>query len=395
MRNRVRLSKKLILETSYSEQGGGKLPGGGYRTIYLWDLDVNGLGLRIFPSGRKNFVLRYPNPKKPTQSRFMTLGEFPALTLYLARRFAEKLRADIIAGGDPAHERRRPGGRLFRDLAVRYLEYSKKNKRSYKDDRSRAEKYLIPAFGDLQIEEITRRDVVAVRDAIGSVVANRVLALLSAMFGRAREWELIAPGHPSPTAGVGRFAEHKRSRVLSGDELSRLLRAADEHENPFIAPFIRLQLLTGARKGELLALKWDQVDMEARRLMFIHTKSGRDHVIRPSRSAFDVLRELRKLVPKESPYVFPGRRPGAHRKNFRNEWKDILETAGIKDLRFHDLRRTAGTWLGEDGVSQFEIMRVLGHSQVSATEHYVHLSGEATAGPLERLGERLKKVEGS
>ena len=394
---KVKLTEGLIRKATYE---GDVYNAKNAKRFILWDTELNGFGVRIYPSGRKTFILRYPTPGKPTKSSIMTIGEWTqsnkSLTLYQAREIAGRIRTQVFAGEDP--KQTPPESVLFKDLSHKFIEdYSKQRKKSWKDDQYRLDKYILPEFGEKSVNEITDDDVDKLITEVGKkhkTVANRILALLSVMFNKARLWKMVDSTHRNPCEFIEPFTEKVRERVLTEDELVRLFEAADQHFDPYIGPFLRLVFLTGARKNEILRMKWEQVDFKANRIRFINTKNNRDHVMRPAPLAMAILERLTTFRTSDHPYIFPGKLPNKPRTSIQKAWRTILKNANLEDVRTHDLRRTMATWLSENGATPFDIQAVLNQKDPSVMRHYVHLSGNSTAAPLSKIAERLMQIEG-
>lgn len=363
---------------------------------YLWDTEIRGFGVRVYPSGRKSYVIHYRNEKG--RWRFFILGNTTHMTLHQARELARKRLFDIAAGKDPAETKKYYKEALtVSDLCDRYLEqYAKKRKRSWKDDDGRITLYIKPALGSRKINDVRRANVAALHSRISEhsiVAANRTLSLLSVMYKQAMTWGLLSDDYPNPAVGIRKIPESSRERYLSADEAAALLKAADQEDDIRIPLLIRLYFYTAARKNELLKLKWEDVDFDGKRLRFRHTKAGRDHYIKPAPDAWNLLEKLAELRELHNPYVFPGIRQGDHLHDIKRPWLRIREKAKLPDIRLHDLRRTAASWLAQAGVSTVAIQKVLDHAELAATEVYARMSGEDTAGPFVKLGVVMAGVE--
>ena len=287
---RVKLTKRAIDAARYT----GKVSGRKAARCVLWDTLVPGFGVRLFPSGRKVFVIQY-RPEGSRMVRMMALDAFGVVTLDQARRRARRELAAISEGRDPLEERakkraasRRKSVETVADLSAKWIEeYAKPRRRSWKGDERRIEKHLRPgSFGKRPYEKLTAQDVRALHAAIGSrapVEANRVAELLRAIFNWAIEEGYLPRGHPNPalitrrvgaTSRVKRFKEKSRDRWLAGKELLRLAAAINRENDPWVQAAFRLLLLTGCRKTELLRARWDRLDKEGKRLLLEDTKTG-------------------------------------------------------------------------------------------------------------------------
>lgn len=236
------------------------------------------------------------------------------------------------------------------------------------------DKHILPALRAKRVNEITFSDVDELHRKItraGSPYqANRSVALLSKMFTLAVRWGWRAD---NPAKGIERNAEVKRHRYLSADEIARLGAALAKLEDRQGAIIIGLLLLTGARRGEVLGARWDQLDLTSG----VWTKPGSAtkqktlHRVPLSVPALELFTQARELA-AESDYVFPGR-GSPRRMDIKRTWRTACAAAGIADARIHDLRHTYASLLAGQNMSLPIIGALLGHSQPSTTARYAHL----------------------
>jgi integrase len=350
--------------------------------------------MRIYPNGRKSFVLSYRcNGRK----RLMTLGRHGVITLDEARTLARKALVDVAAEKDPLDQRQLANqGESVADLCDAFLErYSKIHKRSWKDDASRIRLYIIPAWGALRASSLKRSDVARLHRQLGEkhpYGANRLLELLSKMYELARVWGVVEEDYTNPARGIPKFREEKRDRWITPEELPRLAKAIDEEPNRPARAALWLYLLTGLRKSELLSLRWSDIDDHRQEIRLGRTKSGRSHYVPLSEAARKILQEIPRL--EDNAYVFPGAKPGHHLVNIDKPWRRVRQSAGIEDVRLHDLRRTMGSWLAQAGNSLHLIGRVLNHSTPSTTQVYARFGNDHVRSALESYGKQLMGVAG-
>lgn len=394
----MKLTKRLIDAATYQGEGNAR--------FVLWDSEVPGFGLRIFPSGKKAFLLSY---RVQGRKRLMTIGAYGILTLDQARIQARALLAKVeTENADPLATRQREAqGQTIRDLCTSYMERHGDHKKSHRDDRRRLDQHVLPAWGSLKVSAITQADVAALHAKIGKTrpyEANRTLALLSKMFELARRWDFVPRDHSNPARDIDHFKEHKRDRWITPEELPRLAQAINEEPNEVARCALWLYLLTGARKSELLQARWEHVDWNRAELKLPDTKAGRVHYIPLSSPALALLRE----IPREdgNPFILPGRGPRskkdagerppqpAHLVNISKPWNRVREAAGVVDVRLHDLRRTVGSWLAQSGNSLHLIGRVLNHSNQSTTAVYARFGEDSVRVALEQHGARILDVAG-
>jgi integrase len=245
-----------------------------------------------------------------------------------------------------------------------------------------------PAMKHLKVAEVTFSDVDDLHRKItkrgATYHANRVLALLSKMFNLSIRWGWRTD---NPAKGIERNQEQKRNRYLSADELVRLTVALAEHHDQQAANIIRLLLLTGARRGEVQAARWEQFDLKAgiRLKPGSTTKQKTEHRVPLSAPARQLLRELWENASLDAEYVFPGRSDG-HRIEIKADWAALCKAAGITGARIHDLRHTYASLLASAGLSLPIIGALLGHTQPATTARYAHLLDDPLKQATERVG---------
>lgn len=358
-----------------------------------WDGDVKGFGLRIYPDGKKAFVVSYRiNGRK----RLMTLGAYGVLTLDQARDKAKVALAKVVEGRDPLGEKQakdREG--TVKVLCADYLErHAKLKKRTWRQDDRRINGRILPAWGNLKVSAITSADVAALHHKVsrdgGPYEANLVARLVSKMFGLARKWGYLPPTAPNPATGIDYFAPVARDRWVQPHELPRLAAALKQEKNPYLSAAVWLLLLTGMRKSELLNAKWSDVDPDRRELRLPTTKQKKVHYVPLSDRAWQVLEALPRQ--EGNPYILCGRLPGSQLGGFRKAWDRIRQRAKLDDVRVHDLRRTCGSWMASAGESLTTIGATLGHSDPRTTRIYARIADQEKRRALEANSQRLLAV---
>ena len=360
----------------------------------LWDDALTGFGVRIYPGGAKAFVLSY---RTNGRKRLMTIGACNAMTVDQARKRARAHLVAVDDGGDPLDLKQRIAqAGTVAELADEYItRYAKVHKRSWQDDARRVAKYIKPKWGNLKASAIKRTDVAALHGAIGKehpYEANRNVELISKMFDLAMTWGFVPEGFANPGKRIEHYAEHKRDRWVTPEELPVLAKAIDKEPNIYIRSAMWLYLLTGLRKTELLRARWDDVDARRKELRLPETKAGRTHYLPLTEAAVALLRDIPRV--KGNPHILVGVKAGAHLVNINKAWRRIREAAGVEDVRLHDLRRTVGSWLAQAGNSLHLIGRVLNHSTQATTAVYARFAQDHVREALEAHSKRVLGVAG-
>ena len=357
-------------------------PASGNKVQY--DSEMPGFGVRTTSAGAKSFVLNY---RADGRERRLTIGSWPSWTASAARERAKALRREIDTGGDPLAQREAARqAPTVATLARRYLEEHAPRKRasSAAEDLSMVRQHVVPRLGRLQVDAVRRTDIEAMHRSISGSTptrANRVLALLSKMFSLAITWEWRAD---NPCHGVEKNAENRRERYLMPAELERLMAALAAHRYQASANAIRLLLLTGARRNEVLGAQWAEFDLDAGiwTKPATRTKTGKAHRVPLSAPARLLLAEMRKA---EGEALFPGRR-GEQQTTLKTFWHAVCRKADLRDIRLHDLRHTFASHLASGGQSLLVIGQLLGHAQAATTQRYSHLFDDVQRRAVETVG---------
>jgi integrase len=278
-----------------------------------------------------------------------------------------------------------------RDLAADYLtQHAERNKRpgSVRDDRAMIENIILPALGRLKVAEVTHRDVATLHASLKATPyrANRVLALISKMMNLAVQPWRMRPDNPAK--GVVRFPEERRERWLSAEELRRLCDALDAVPSQRTADAIRLLMLTGARRSEVLKAEWEHIEFDNQRWTkpAAYTKQKKTEYVPLSAPALALLARLKEQALPGARFVFPGDAEGKPLQEIRRTWLTACAAAGIEGVRLHDLRHTYASHLVSSGLSLEIVGRLLGHTQVATTKRYAHLADSPLREATERFG---------
>ncbi|MGH7116872.1 MAG: tyrosine-type recombinase/integrase, partial [Stellaceae bacterium] len=378
------------------------------------DSDLKGFVLVITPAGAKSYAIDYrAGTGRGAPKRRLTIGKHGSpWTADEARKKAAQLLLEVAAGRDPAAARQEERKALtFGDLIDLYLAEGITHKKpsTIKADRGRIDHHLRPLLGKMRADRIGRTEIERMRDAVtagktaekieagakrpsgsiakgGKGVAAQCVTLVSAIFGFAAERDLSTS---NPARGVKKAPVRKVERFLSEVEFGRLAQALDREVqrsgNPFPATAIKLLLLTGCRRAEIVDLRWEHVDFERECLRLPDSKSGAK-VVYLNAPARALLQELPRMA--NNARVFPGVRADSASAAIENAWERARAAAGLSGVRLHDLRHSFASVGAAGGLSLPIIGALLGHRNTTTTARYAHLSADPLRAANDAVGAR-------
>jgi integrase len=390
------------------------------KEVFVWCSATPGFGARVYPSGRTVFITQV---RVGRAQRRVKIGPYGAFTVDQARERAEKVIRTAAAGNDPQGERRdRREALTVAELCDLYLEAAKsgrvltrfgqpKKNSTLINDSGRINRHIKPLIGTLIARDLSAADVQRMADAIadgktavvakgerkggravvtgGAVTATRVTDLLGGIWTWAVKREHV-PAR-SITRGVDKAKARPKDRTLNAEELGRLGSAISSASQsaPAAVAALHLIALTGARREEIVRLRWAEVDILGSCLHLGDTKTGRS-TRAIGAPAMKMLRDLQAQAIR-SEYVFPGaRRDGP--ADLKKAIAKIFDVAGLSDVRSHDLRRTFASVGDEIGLSEPTIASLLGHAKRSVTaKHYIRRPDAAMIAAATSVSERIER----
>lgn len=378
------------------------------RDQFLWDSEIKGFGVRIWPSGRKTFVAKYRvGGGRSGATRRFTIGTYGVLTVNEARTAAKKVLGAVTRGDDPAGARQAKRREMtVADLVSLYAEKGTDHlkERNRRWMLARLQHHVIPLLGrkkisDVRVADVEQfmRDVKAGKTAKDEKTGPRVRVIvkggagaatkgvrdLSAVFTFAIRQELLAA---NPCTPVKKPADGKRDRFLTLDEVKRLGDALDaietEEANPKAVAIMRLWALTGCRRDEIAGLRWSEIDFEHACLRLAATKTGRS--VRPLAGA---ALALLKSLPRETgaEFVFPSEDGRTFYQGTKRFWPKIVARAGLPGVTPHTLRHTIGSASVSTGETLAMTGALLGHANARSTSIYAHMQQD----PARRAADRV------
>ncbi len=389
------------------------------------DAKVSGLELRVGVSGAKTYSYQYRMPGARKKER-VRIGNADAINLKTARQTALQLAAQIARGENPRDVRRRRrdleetrvtvlGGR-FLASAARHV-----TAKTARDQRAWWTRYVVPAFGRYEVATITKGQVRALYDRLAAeapATGAKVLSLLHSFFAWCEEHELVTV---NPARGIRRVVAPRVGRALVGDEVTRLWAAIDRAAtvglepapadrgptgrthvpapaDPIAVAALRFLLFSGWRTSEVLTLRRDAVDLEARRAVLAAHKTAKktgESVRYLAPEAVAVLRSVPRLV--GSPFFFPSpKAPGKPRRDLVRLWRAVRHAAGLDTVRKHDLRHTLVSLAVNMGEAPAVVGPNVGQADLGTTlGTYHHQAGEAAKATAARVGAELARLVGT
>ncbi len=370
------------------------------RDTVFWDRFLPGFGVRVYPSGGKVYIAQARERTGKKLPKRVTVGRHDVLSADQARQRAALILARIRAGEEPLPlplAAGANGGPTVADLAERYLEEHvevRLKPRTQVRVRGVLRNHILPALGRTPVAAVEPSHVIDLQQNLSAhpVTANKTVKVLSHMFKLGEGWGLAPEGF-NPCRSVEQYPERRRERFLTDAEFARLGKVLDEsiaggRGSPMAVAAIRLLMLTGCRKSEILTLRWTDVDLDAGERHLADAKSGPRAVQLPPTAV-----RLFEALPrrKDSPWVFPGNdrhgRFGADALD--NVWQTLRARAGLEDVRLHDLRHSFASRALALGETLPVIGKLLGHSDIETTARYAHLARDSVHDAAERIADSI------
>jgi integrase len=359
---------------------------------YYYDLQAPGLMLAVTATGSRSFIFQRWSPEKK-RSITVTLGKYPTVSIRGARERAVVLSGAVNAGSDPALEKKlkREALTVAEIFDLYITEHSIPHKRSTKDDQAKIRLHLKPEFGARRINEVTPDSVrswhTGLTKTMTPAAANRHLALLRSVYNT------MLPDMPNPCRTTKMFKEYSRDRFLQPEELEKFFQAVDvecQVGNPDIADYLLLSIYTGARRANVLAMKWADIDFnrEQWRISGEQSKNKSIMIIPLVSEAVGVLARRRKVA--SSVFVFPSHGKTGHLQEPKAGWVRIMKRAGLNDVRLHDLRRTLGSYQTISGASTAIVGKTLGHKNPASTAVYARMTIDPVREAMEKAVALMK-----
>lgn len=382
---------KANLSAAFCSQA--ECPAGKRKETY-WDLQTTGFVLEVRATGGKTYYLRYfDEAGRQRQHKIATFSDVP---FEQARKAAKRLRSEVVLGGDPAAKKEQKlAVPTYASLAVQHIAHAKTYQKRPENTEAMINRHLLPTWGKRRLDEITQQDVAkflaAKRDdGLAPATVEKIRVMLSRSFELAARWNLPG-GERNPVKGLPRQKySNARSRYLSAEEATRLMKAVENSVNPQLKHIVGLLLLTGARVSELLHAEWKNVDTERRVWYIPDSKTGASRHVPLAQAAIDIVDELPRwdgcsyLIPNpetKKPYV-----------SIKHAWQTARKEAALPGLRIHDLRHSFASFAVNAGVDLYAVGKILGHADHKSSMRYSHLANKTLFAAVEAGAAKMREA---
>ena len=361
------------------------------KVLRIWDIHLKGFHVCISRGNKKIFYFTYRNSNN--RKKWLKLGGFPMINTIQARKLVIQNYGKIINGIDPvAENKKNKYGETIEEVSKLFLANYCIHLKSYKLCKYTFERQINPVIGNKRLNEVTKQDVMQVRQkhillgvdgkpAKGLSTVNKIRNLISKFYNWCIEEEIY--NGINPALRIKNFPTKFRTRYLKDDEIKRFISACRTYsvKNPIPTYAILLLLITGRRKGEILNLTWDNLDLFNNTMYLPDSKVG-PKSFRFSDSAKEIFKQILSLLPKAndkpiSNYVFPSNDKRGNviaLNNLKRPFKNILNLAEITDFKLHDLRHTFATYAALLTKDIRSVQQCLGHSSLKMTQRYAHFT---------------------
>jgi integrase len=388
---KIKLTQKVIENLSPATE----------RFCLVEDSEQRGLQLRVNLDGTKTWLVFY---RINGQRRRPSIGRYPEMNVERARLAARKIVSDADAGVDYSilKHAARQGMTLKAFCEEVFLPDSEKRMRprTVYEHRSRLRVHVFPMLGKRKLNTLSVADVRRLHASMAEIpsAANRTIELLRLVINKAIAWGHLPEDAGNPALKVQRFKEHPRERFLQPDEIGRFAAALDKAEADGSEPLqailaIKLLLMTGCRRNEILELEWADVDVAHRVINLPDAKSKTGaRTVHLSPAAVEIVERLRNLQTQGNAFVVEGHCHGKRLVGIHRIWDRLRKAAAMPDLRLHDLRHSFASAAVWSGVNLPIVGGLLGHRQPRTTGRYAHLADSVLTQAADLVGQALAEA---
>lgn len=363
----------------------------GKKKTDYYDTGIKGFVLEVRANDGKTYALRYQDEHgRQRQHKIASYGD---ITFDKAKKEAQRLRSQVTLGGDPMGEKQeKKAVPLYADLAKQHLAHAKTYQRSYDTTAMYMNNHIVPKWGKSRLTDITTQAVAKWlaekgEEGLAPATVEKIRVIFGRSFELARQWEM-AGSEKNPARGVPRKPiNNARERFLNAAEVKRLREAVEASRNPQLKYIVDLLLLTGARVSELLHAEWKNVNLERRVWLIPTSKTGKPRHVPLSQPALDLIGKLPRY--KNCAYLLPNPETLKPFVSIKHGWQHARDEAKLPDLRIHDLRHSAASFMINAGIDLFAVGRVLGHADHKSTMRYSHLANDTLLAAVEAGAKKM------
>ena len=364
----------------------------GKKKTDFYDTVISGWVLEARNSGGKTYYLRYQDQHgRQRQHKIAAYGD---ITFDKARKEAQRLRSQVVLGGDPAASRKEKRATpTYAELAQQHLDYAKTYQKNPANTERIIRLHLVPRWGKMRLDEITQPAVAKwlaekQEQGLAPATVEKVRVTLNRSFELAIRWNM-AGVIKNPVKGIPRRPiNNARNRYLNAAEAKRLLSACESSLNPQLKFIVPLLLYTGARVSELLHAEWRHINLDQRQWLIPTSKTGHARHVPLSQAAINVLAAVPRFT--ACPYVVPNPETKKPFSTIKHSWQTARKEAVLPDLRIHDLRHSAASFMVNAGIDLFAVGRVLGHADHKSTMRYSHLATDTLLAAVEAGAKKMR-----
>lgn len=364
--------------------------------IEYCDSKIPGLFIEVRSTspGQGTYYLRFKDDHRKT--RYRKIGRSMDISLTNARKTAQKYRAALLLGQMPGTDQREQAMTFSEFFEEKYLPFAKPRKRSWRDDELLYNRRLRNLFGSLPLNMITRHALQQMhsdlRATLSASSCDHHLGLMSRCLKLAQEWKLI---DENPAQGLKKYNEdNRRDRLLTDDELQRLMHALDTDPARTGCLVLKWCLYTACRKGEALQLHWSDINRDTNTwtIQAANAKSKRRRIVPLNSRALAILDEL--SVHGTTDHVFRNSRNGERLQSVDKVFQRVRRSAGLEGsgIVVHSLRHQGASMMLASGTDLATVRDILGHADISTTEKYLHASGESLRSGAEGIDGYLNRA---
>ena len=355
----------------------------GKKKTDYYDEAVTGFVLECRSTGGRTYYLRYQDEGGRQQQH--KIGRWEDITFAQAKKAAQRLRSEVVMGGNPAAKRAEAKAvPLYAELAAQHMADAELHQRSYATTEMYMRRHIVTRWGRVRVTDIDSRAVAqwlaAKRDeGLAPATVLKIKMIFSRSFELGARWGIPGCDKNPVRAVQSKPVNNARQRYVTADEATRLIAAAEGSRNKQLAAVVQLLLLTGMRVSELLSARWANVDLDRRTLFVPTSKTGRSRFVPLAQAAVEVIDKL-----PQGEFLFPNPRdPEKHLTTIKHGWQTARDAAGLPGLRIHDLRHSAASFMVNSGVDLFAVGKVLGHASIQSAARYSHLANDTLLAAVE------------